>query len=131
MPAPAALLNTGGNKTWAYNGVSGAVTLNSAPVLLIPSGLPATTPPGDVAIGVANAGDNLTIGAPIGQSGGTFGLNKVGLGRLILTMADTYTGAATDAFDTTVTAGSLRIQNGSALGGTAARDARVLAGAAA
>ncbi len=114
-----AFLDSGGNNSWNYNGTSGSVTLDSVPVLLIPSNTPATTPPGDIAIGVANAADTLTVNAPIGQAVNTFGLQKVGAGRLTLTSVDTYTGSSKDTFDTTVVAGALRIQNSAALGGTA------------
>jgi autotransporter-associated beta strand protein len=95
-----ALLDAGGNNTW-----QGPITLAG-----VPGFSPPTNPPADVAIGVANAGDTLTVDGGIGQSGGTFGLDKVGPGRLILTRGNSYGGV------TTVSAGELRIQNGGALG---------------
>ena len=77
-----ALLNSGGNNSWNYNGLTGTVMLASDPVLLLPNNTPATIPPGDISIDVANAADTLTINAPIGQTGSTFGLKKIGVGRL-------------------------------------------------
>jgi autotransporter-associated beta strand protein len=95
-----ALLDLSGNNTW-----QGPVTFARDAGFS-----PATNPPPNIAIGVVNAGDNLTIDGSISQSGGTLGLNKVGAGRLILTSADSYQGV------NTVTAGALRIQNGGSLG---------------
>src|SRR5207248_1056373 len=100
-----ALLDTGGNNTW-----QGPVVLNSRPVLLLPNNVPASTPPNHVALGVTNAGDTMTIDGVVSQQGGTFGLDKVGPGRVTLTQADTYGGL------TTVFAGALGIQNGGSLG---------------
>jgi autotransporter-associated beta strand protein len=100
-----ALLDTGGNNTWR-----GPITLDSKPFLLLPNNVPATRPGPEIAIGVTNASDNLTIDGPVGETGGHFGITKVGPGRVILTHADTYTGT------TDVAAGELRIQDGGALG---------------
>ncbi|MFO0880161.1 MAG: Ig-like domain repeat protein [Gemmataceae bacterium] len=118
-----ALLNLGGNNQW----VGGAVTFNSNPVLLVPSGTPATTPPTTIAIGVDKSTDTLTIDAVIGQTGGTFGLWKVGPGRATLVRANTYGGF------TTITDGALRIQNSGSLGtnGSAATGTRVVGSGAA
>src|SRR5205823_7150897 len=82
----------------------------------------------DVTIGVVNAADTLTLSAPVGQSSGSFGLKKAGLGRLTLGLADTYSGASTATVDTTILAGTLRIQNGASLGGNV-RGTQVKAGA--
>lgn len=95
-----ALLNTIGNNTW-----QGPITLNSKPNVS-----PPTTPPVNIAIGVSRPQDNLTVDGIIGQQGGTFGLSKVGPGRLTLTRTNTYGGL------TTVFGGALRIQDGGALG---------------
>jgi autotransporter-associated beta strand protein len=112
-----ALLNTGGNNTW-----QGTIALGDNPAQLLPVGAgAATTPPPQVAIGVANVGDNLTINGVISQEptltspgNNPLGLWKVGLGRLTLsalTQADNYPGV------TTVKAGALRLQsNGTPLG---------------
>ncbi len=96
-----ALLDTGGNNTWA-----GPITLDSLPAFS-----PASLPVGVVAIDVTNATDTLTIGGAIGQ-GVTTGLSKVGAGRLVLTQTGTYGGT------TYVSAGTLRIQDPGALGNT-------------
>src|SRR5262249_4512335 len=90
------LLNTGGNNTWRD-----PVTRAS-----LPGFAPPTTPPANVAVGVTNAVDTLTIDGVISQAGGTFGLSKVAPGKLTLTKANTYGGV------TTIFGGSLRIQNG-------------------
>jgi autotransporter-associated beta strand protein len=99
-----ALLNTGGNNTWR-----GPITLTAQPGFS-----PPTTPGPNVAIGVSNAADTLTIAGPIGETAADgitdFGLAKVGLGTLVLQVADTYTGL------TAIDAGILRIQNPGALG---------------
>jgi autotransporter-associated beta strand protein len=106
-----ALLDTGGNNTW------------QGPITLLAS---SSSAPTTVAVGTANTGDNLTLDGVVGQSGGTFGLQKVGLGRVTLTHTNTYGGL------TTVAAGALRVQNAGALGtgGTAASGTVVIAGAA-
>src|SRR5260370_14278506 len=72
--------------------------------------MPAKIPPNQIALGVTNAADNMTIDGVVSQSGGGFGINKVGLGRVILPKSDTYTGL------TDIKTGELRIQNGGALG---------------
>lgn len=83
-----ALRNTLGNNIW-----SGAVTLTS---------------PG-AAIG-SNLGQQLTITGTIGEAGGAADLTKVENGRVVLPIANTYTG------QTIVNAGTLAIQNDGALG---------------
>ena len=69
--------------------VSGSVTLAS-----------------DARIGVAAAGDVLTISGVIGGAGG---LTKVGAGTLALTRANTYSG------DTVISAGTLRVAAGNVI----------------
>jgi autotransporter-associated beta strand protein len=97
-----ALLDTAGNNTW-----QGPVTLTSIPAFNPPS-----TPPTNVFIGVANAGDVLSIDGTVAEASsfGSFGLTKVGPGTLLLKQADTYSNV------TTVAAGILAIQNTGALG---------------
>jgi autotransporter-associated beta strand protein len=100
--------------TGALEGVGGANDWQG-PITLAqdPGFLPATNPPSGVGIGVllGSPGDSLTIDGTIGQAvGTTMGLTKVGPGILVLTGANTYDGV------TTVAAGALRLQNGSALG---------------
>src|SRR5262249_49567091 len=76
-----ALLNTSGN-----NVGQGPVTLDAAP-----NYSPPTASPGAVAIGVAAAGDTLTIEGAIGEALAS-GLRKVGPGTLVLSQANTYSG---------------------------------------
>ncbi len=110
-----ALLDTGGNNTWAGN-----IFLADNPVFLLPGGtVAATTPPPEVALGVTNAADTLTISGVISQEApltrpadNPLQLWKVGLGRVTLTQTDTYAGV------TTVFAGALRVQNAHALSGS-------------
>src|SRR5207253_7468745 len=66
---------------------------------------------------------SLAIDGAIGQTGGSFGLDKVGLGKVSLLRADTYAGA------TTVYAGVLNIRNACALG-TIGAGTLVITGAA-
>jgi autotransporter-associated beta strand protein len=98
-----AILNTGGDNVWR-----GPITLESTPGIPAP---PPATPPNHVAFG-ANANSSLTVNAVINENGGSFGFDKVGLGKVILQGADTYSGV------TTVYAGVLNIQNAGALGTT-------------
>ncbi|MES2694772.1 MAG: autotransporter-associated beta strand repeat-containing protein, partial [Verrucomicrobiota bacterium] len=65
---------------------------------------------GDTTIGISNSLTSLTISGVIGESVVPSGLIKSGNGALILTNANTYTGA------TTLNAGILNIQNSGALG---------------
>jgi autotransporter-associated beta strand protein len=105
-----ALLNTGGNNTWA-----GPIVLTSITVDLPPQ----TTGSPSVYIGVTNSFDTLTIGdpklpftiteAPV-PGFPTFGITKVGNGKVVLPRADNYNGI------TTVSAGILNIQTPAALG---------------
>ena len=95
------MLNIGGNNTW-----QGPVNLDSVPASF-PS--PAAQP---VAFGVNNRPTALTIDGTIGQTGGSFGLTKVGPARSSsrATANNTYTGV------TTVQTGVLNIQKNQALG---------------
>jgi autotransporter-associated beta strand protein len=99
-----AMLNTGGNNTWA-----GPITLTAQEGFF-----PPTTPGSTVAFGVATAGDVLTIAGAIDEVAAngisSFGLDKVGPGILTLQQANTYSNV------TTVDDGILRIQNAQALG---------------
>lgn len=97
-----ALGNFSGDNTW-----NGNVTLAS-----VPSFSPTSTPPSNVGIGVTNAGESLTINGIIDETGGTFGLEKLGSGKLILTADNTYGGV------TTVSKGTLSLRDGGALGDT-------------
>jgi autotransporter-associated beta strand protein len=54
----------------------------------------------------SGSGSVVTMSSAIGESGGSFGLTKTGLGTVVLSATNTYTGA------TTVSAGTLRV-NGS------------------
>jgi autotransporter-associated beta strand protein len=112
--ATGALLNTGGNNTWA-----GPIVLTSLPVYLPPQTLKSQS----VYIGVTNTFDTLTIGdaaiapAPTiteatAQLITDFGLTKVGPGKVVLNQKDTY------SYLTTINQGILAIQTpgGSALG---------------
>ncbi len=99
-----ALESVGGTNFWRGN-----ITLAQDPGLS-----PPTTPPSAVSIGVLyNAlGDSLGLKGAISQvTGAALGLTKVGIGTLILdNNANTYVGV------TTVSAGTLRIKQGGALG---------------
>jgi autotransporter-associated beta strand protein len=96
-----ALFDVGGDNTW------------DGPVLLAknPNFLPATTPGNQVAFGVLNAADTLTIAGVVSEAVAGLGVIKVGPGRLTLAQADSYTGL------TSVVAGIVRAQNSASLGG--------------
>ena len=101
-----AILNVGGDNTW-----SGNITFDT-----LPGFSPDTFPVGNVVIAVAGADDSLTISGSIGQTS-AIGLTKIGAGELVLTSANTYTGA------TEIIEGKLDIRHPNALGarsGTAA-----------
>ena len=94
---------TGANdNTWA-----GPVTFDIAPNFF-----PATNPGTQVAVGVSDPADTLTVNGVIGQDStqASFGLLKVGPGRLTLSQANTFTGV------TDIVTGAVRIQNNAALG---------------
>jgi autotransporter-associated beta strand protein len=118
---PLTLSGTGINRTGALQGGAGDNTY-AGPILFdfLPNFSPPSSPDSQVAIGTAGAADNLTIDTPIGIAPGvaaaTFGLAKVGAGRVTLARANDYAGV------TTVEAGTLRVQHDQALG-TAATDA--------
>jgi autotransporter-associated beta strand protein len=98
-----ALENVGGANDW-----QGPITLARDPGFF-----PTTNPPTSVAVGALNTGpgDGLTIDGTISQDvNTTMGLTKVGTGVVILDDPDNYDGT------TTVSAGTLRLRNGSALG---------------
>lgn len=119
-----ALQNLSGNNTWQgpviFTGIQGV----AAPPPPVPSSI--------INIGVVNAADILTIDGPISEAGvvipaqpplipapvalNSFGLTKVGLGKVILkgTSNNTYTGV------TTVQTGVLNVQKSQALGTIAA-----------
>jgi autotransporter-associated beta strand protein len=108
------LSGTGIVGTGALEGVGGANDWQG-PITLAkdPAFNPATVPPNAVALGslLNSPGDVLTIDGTISEAAGTLmGLTKVGPGIVTLTGANTYDGL------TTVAAGALRLQNGSALG---------------
>ncbi len=93
----------------------GLITFDS-----LPNFGPLTNPGNIVGIGVADSGvpgvtDTLTIGSTIQQDTPTasYGLVKVGDGRLVLTTSNDFTGT------TTIADGSLRIQNPDGLGSAA------------
>jgi autotransporter-associated beta strand protein len=93
-----ALENVGGSTTW-----QGTITLGDNPDIS-----PITAPVGDVAIGVQNPSDTLTIGGAIGNTLPS-GLTKVGSGTLVLAHSNTYSGT------TEVAGGHLSLQNAGAL----------------
>ncbi len=83
---------------------------------------PLNTGPGAVTLGgnrtvTVNGVNALTIGGPIGDNGGGYGLTKAGGGTLVLAGSNTYSGA------TTISGGALVVDqsgnNSGALGGTA------------
>ncbi|MBM4070658.1 MAG: hypothetical protein FJ271_17140 [Planctomycetes bacterium] len=102
-----ALISTNGSHVW-----DGNVTLQREPAFA-PSSNPSTI----VAISASNAGDTLTIGGVIEDDPNdpaAYGLNKVGAGKAVLQGTNIYTGA------TTVSTGTLTIQNVQGLGTNAA-----------
>ena len=94
-----AILNTGGDNTWA-----GPITFDA-----LPGFSPDTFPVGRINIGVANAGDSLTILGPISETE-TTGLTNVGAGELVLAQANTYSGA------TEIVEGTVDVRDPGALG---------------
>ncbi|HJZ58946.1 MAG TPA: autotransporter-associated beta strand repeat-containing protein, partial [Gemmataceae bacterium] len=79
---------------------------------ITPGFAPATNPGSQIAIGSSDARDTLTIDTAIAQNSAlaSFGLIKVGPGRVALTKANAYTGV------TNVNAGTLRVLDNGALG---------------
>jgi autotransporter-associated beta strand protein len=112
-----ALLNTVGSNTW-----NGPITLTA-----IPGFAPTTTPAANVAFGVANAADVLTVNGSIAEQANDgindFGLNKVGPGKLVLKQSATYTGT------TNVLTGILNIEDSLAVGNAPTSQTTVANGA--
>jgi fibronectin-binding autotransporter adhesin len=112
-----ALRNVSGNNT-----LSGAVTLGSATKIQSDAGL--LTLSGAIGGSGQNltldGAGNITVSGVIGTAAGT--LTKTGIGYAILSGANTYTGA------TTVSAGTLEVQNAAGLG-TSAGGTSVTSGA--
>ncbi len=102
-----ALRNTGGDNTWA-----GPITLD-----IVANTNPPTNPGSQIAFGVSNPMDVLTVSAAGGitenAAKAQFGLIKVGPGILRLEEANQYTGV------TNVNEGTLRVANADALGAVA------------
>src|SRR6185312_2955709 len=104
---------------------SGPITFN-----INPNFSPQTNPGTRVAIGVDDSGvpgvtDNLNINTNIQQDStqGSFGLIKVGAGRLTLMKANSYTGTTEVGVNlggSDIVGGSLRIQNSNSLGANTA-----------
>jgi autotransporter-associated beta strand protein len=119
--------NGSGTMTFSADasGIGGSLTINGGTLQIGAGSTTGTIGNKSVAIGanaiVFNRSDNLTYGGVISGTGGTFA--KAGAGTLILTNANSYTGA------TTVSAGALRASNNTALG-TVAGGAVVANGAA-
>jgi autotransporter-associated beta strand protein len=105
----------GGSHSNSWNG----------PILLTitPNFAPPTNPGTQIGIGVSDDLDTLTINGIISQDSAlaSFGLIKVGPGRLTLTQANTFTGI------TTVNDGWLRVQNNAALGPVASNEVQTIA----
>ncbi|MBN9517776.1 autotransporter-associated beta strand repeat-containing protein [bacterium] len=99
-----ALRNTGGDNTWG-----GPIALD-----IVPGTNPPTNPGAQIAFGVSNSVDVLTVRAAGGitenAAAAQFGLIKVGPGILRLEEANHYTGV------TNVNEGTLRVANDDALG---------------
>jgi autotransporter-associated beta strand protein len=99
-----ALRNTGGNNAW-----NGPIRFTS-----IPATAPTTNPGTQIAIGVTNAADVLTVGPAAGitedSAVAQYGLIKVGAGVLRLTTANQYAGV------TNVNEGTVRVADNGALG---------------
>ena len=94
-----AILNVGGNNTWA-----GPITFDA-----LPGFSPDTFPAGIVSINVANPDDTLTISGSIGENAAT-GLTKIGPGQLVLASSNTYSGA------NEILEGTLNVRDPGALG---------------
>jgi autotransporter-associated beta strand protein len=105
----------GGSHSNSWNG----------PVLLTitPNFAPPSNPGTQIGIGVSDELDTLTVNGVISQDSAlaSFGLIKVGPGRLTLTQANTFTGI------TTVNDGWLRVQNEGALGSVASNEVQTVA----
>ncbi|MBX9583214.1 MAG: autotransporter-associated beta strand repeat-containing protein, partial [Gemmataceae bacterium] len=102
----------------ATNVWRGPVTFN-----LDPSTAPPTVPSSQVSIGVSDPADTLVIDGPIDQvnSQASFGLIKVGPGRLTLAQANVYTGV------TNVEAGTLTVRGPDALGPAVSSEVQTVA----
>ncbi len=108
-------------KKAVFAGSAGTVTVDASQGAVASSGLKFTTSgyviagaaltlattSGAPQIEVVGSGTSATIGSPLD---GTQGLEKIGVGILVLTGANTYTGG------TTITAGTLQIGNGGTTG---------------
>ncbi len=94
------------NLTGTGNGGAGALTGTGTSSI---AGTNTVTLTGNATIGGAGT---LTMTAPIGENVGPFNLTKAGAGTLILAGNNTYTGS------TTVSAGTLELQGGSAIANT-------------
>ncbi len=115
-----ALLNVRGDSDPAGtndNTWQGPITLDIAPNFF-----PATNPGSQVAFGVSDARDTLTVDGVIGQDStqASFGLIKVGPGRLALTRANAYTGV------TNVNAGAVRVLDSGALGAVSSGEVQTI-----
>jgi autotransporter-associated beta strand protein len=102
----------------ATNVWRGPVTLN-----LDPSTAPPTVPSSLVSVGVSDPADTLVIDGPIDQvnSQASFGLVKVGPGRLTLARANAYTGV------TNVEGGTLAVRDPDALGPPVSSEVQTIA----
>lgn len=100
------------------NGINGVGAINTNSCAPGCSLLGPITLDGNASIGLAAAGEILTIG---GGVSGSASLTKIGTGTLILPSANTYTGT------TQVNAGILRIANATALGASGAASNTIVA----
>ncbi len=100
--ATGAVQNIAGNNVWAGN-----VRIMAIPSLPAP---PPPTPPNKASFAVDRAQDTLTISGTISEDGGSFGLDKIGPGRLTLTADNSYSGL------TNILGGALRAAARNALG---------------
>ena len=117
---PLSLSGTGVGGTGALAGVrvdadpSGATNSWQGPITFTidPGTFPPTTPGTQIAIGVSDVRDTLIADTVIDQDGtkASFGLIKVGPGRLTLTRSNLFTGV------TNINAGTVRVSNTTALG---------------
>lgn len=106
-PSGAGIVNTGAVENISGDNIwRGPVTLQAITALPAP---PPGPPPTVVTFGVLN-GSSLTLDGAIGEQGGMFGIDKVGVGRLVFTSANTYSGT------TTVREGTLSIRDKDSLG---------------